>query len=426
MLATRTTARRITDLARPTWRLPSNVALYLLASLVVTFLAASAAPTPLYGTYQAEWRFSAITTTVVFGVYAIAVLAALLTLGRLSDFLGRRGVLLAAIAVQALSLVLFVRAGDVDQLLVARVVQGVSAGAGLGAIGAGMLDLSRSRGTLANAVAPGVGTASGALLSAIVVQYLPAPTRLIYLVLLAVLALQAIGIVLMRETVDRTDGALRALVPDVRLPRHVRGAVLTVTPVLFAVWALAGFYASLGPALVRSLADSHSIVLGGLSLFVLAGSAALSVVVLRGAAARTLMLTGILALVLGVASTLVAVAAGSTVGFFAGTVIAGIGFGSGFQGGIRTVLPLVAPHERAGVLSLLYVVSYLGLGVPAIAAGYLVVHSGGLVVTAREYGIAVIALATMALIAVLRRREPAEQAARAARAETAICTAQVR
>jgi len=426
MLATRTHARRLTALARPTWRLPSNVALYLLASLVVTFLAASAAPTPLYGTYQAEWHFSAITTTVVFGVYAIAVLGALLTLGRLSDFLGRRRVLLAAIAVQALSLVLFVRAGDVDQLLVARVVQGVSAGAGLGAIGAGMLDLSRSRGTLANAVAPGVGTASGALLSAVVVQYLPAPTRLIYLVLLAVLALQAIGIVLMRETVDRTDGALRALVPDVRLPRQVRGAVLTVTPVLFAVWALAGFYASLGPALVRSLADSHSIVLGGLSLFVLAGSAALSVVVLRGASARTLMLTGILALVLGVAATLVAVAAGSTVGFFAGTVIAGIGFGSGFQGGIRTVLPLVAPHERAGVLSLLYVVSYLGLGVPAIAAGYLVVHSGGLVVTAREYGIAVIALATMALIAVLRRREPAAPAARAPRAETSTCTAQVR
>jgi hypothetical protein len=202
--------------------------------------------------------------------------------------------------------------------------------------------------------------------------------------------------------------------------------VLTVTPVLFSVWALAGFYASLGPALVRSLAGSHSIVLGGLSLFVLAGSAALSVLVLRGVAARPLMLTGILALVLGVATTLVAVAAGSTVGFFAGTVIAGIGFGSGFQGGIRTVLPLVAPQERAGVLSLLYVVSYLGLGVPAIAAGFLVVHAGGLVVTAREYGIAVIALATVALIAVLRRREPAAEPERAPHAEASVCTAQVR
>ena len=421
MLAAR--PHRLISLVTPTWRLQSNIALYLLASLVVSFLAASAAPTPLYGTYQTEWGFSAITTTVVFGVYAIAVLTALLTLGRLSDFLGRRPVLLAAIAVQGLSLILFVHAGGVDELLVARIVQGVSAGAGLGAIGAGMLDVSRSRGTLANAVAPGVGTATGALLSAIVVQYLPAPTRLIYLVLLSVLVLQAVGVVLMRETVERTDGALGALVPDVRLPRSVRSAVLMVAPVLFAVWALAGFYASLGPALVRSLADSHSIVLGGLSLFVLAGSAALSVLVLRGAGARTLMLTGVLALVLGVTTTLVAVAAGSTVGFFAGTVIAGIGFGSGFQGGIRMVLPLVAPHERAGVLSLLYVVSYLGLGLPAIAAGYLVVHAGGLVVTAREYGIAVIAMAAVALIALLRRGDEAEQPQRA---EAAVCTARVR
>jgi predicted MFS family arabinose efflux permease len=413
MLVIRHPARRLVALATPSRRLPSQVSLYLFASLVVTFLAASAAPTPLYATYQAEWGFSAITTTIVFGVYAIAVLAALLTLGRLSDHLGRRPVLLAAIAVQALSLVLFVHAGDVDELLVARVVQGVSAGAALGAIGAGMLDLNRSRGTLANAVAPGIGTATGALLSAIVVQYLPAPTRLIYLVLLTVLAVQAVGVFLTRETVTRTDGALAALVPDVRLPRGVRGAVLMVAPVLFAVWALAGFYASLGPALVRSIAGSHSIVLGGLSLFVLAGSAALSVLVLRAAEARTLMVTGVLALVLGVTMTLVAVAADSTVGFFAGTVVAGVGFGSGFQGGIRTVLPLVAPHERAGVLSLLYVVSYLGLGVPAIAAGYLVVHAGGLVVTAREYGIAVIALAAVALVALLRRGDAGEQPQRA-------------
>jgi len=413
MLVIRHPARRLVALATPSRRLPSQVSLYLFASLVVTFLAASAAPTPLYATYQAEWGFSAITTTIVFGVYAIAVLAALLTLGRLSDHLGRRPVLLAAIAVQALSLVLFVHAGDVDELLVARVVQGVSAGAALGAIGAGMLDLNRSRGTLANAVAPGIGTATGALLSAIVVQYLPAPTRLIYLVLLTVLAVQAVGVFLTRETVTRTDGALAALVPDVRLPRGVRGAVLMVAPVLFAVWALAGFYASLGPALVRSIAGSHSIVLGGLSLFVLAGSAALSVLVLRTAEARTLMVTGVLALVLGVTMTLVAVAAGSTVGFFAGTVVAGVGFGSGFQGGIRTVLPLVAPHERAGVLSLLSVVSYLGLCVPAIAAGYLVVHAGGLVVTAREYGIAVIALAAVALVALLRRGDAGEQPQRA-------------
>ncbi len=82
--------------------------LFFLASITVSFLAASSAPTPLYATYQAAWGFSALTTTVVFGVYAIAFLAALLTVGRLSDHIGRRPLLLAGIAGQLIALAVFV------------------------------------------------------------------------------------------------------------------------------------------------------------------------------------------------------------------------------------------------------------------------------------------------------------------------------
>ncbi|MEU3184114.1 MFS transporter [Streptomyces sp. NPDC006923] len=386
-----------------TRRLPPNIALYVLASIVVSFLAASSAPTPLYAVYQAEWGFTPITTTVVFGVYALAVLAGLLTLGKLSDHVGRRPVLLAALGVQAASMAVFATADGVPALLVARIAQGLSTGAALGAIGAGMMDINRPKGTIANAVAPGLGTATGALVSGLVVQYLPAPTHLIYLALLVVFALQAVAVSRMTETVTRKPGALATLKPEIKLPRAVRRPVLVAAPVLFAVWSLAGLYGSLGPALVRGLIDSSSVVFGGLSLFILAGVAALSVLALRGAAARTVMLTGILALIAGVAVTLVSMEAGSATGFFIGTAIAGLGFGSGFQGGIRTVMPLVTAHEGSGVLSLLYVVSYLGMGGPAVIAGFLVVHAGGLFTTAREYGVAVMVLAALALLGLLRR-----------------------
>jgi MFS family permease len=383
---------------RPGARRSPTAALLLLASIVVSFLAASAAPTPLYAVYQAEWGFSPITTTVVFGIYAIAVLAALLTFGKLSDHLGRRPVLLAAIAVQIAAMVVFATAPGVTALIVARVVQGLSTGAAVGAVGAGLLDVDRVRGTFANALAPGIGTATGALVSGLVVAYLPAPTRLIYLALIVVFAAQAAGVAVMRETVTPAPGALASLRPEIKLPRGVRGAVLTAAPVMFAVWALAGFYGSLGPALIRQLVGGHSVVQGGLGLFVLAGSAVLAVLALRHAPARQVMMFGIAALLAGVTVTLLGIAAGSAAWFFVGTVIAGAGFGSGFQGGIRTVLPLVAPHERAGVLSLLYIVSYLGLGAPAVIAGYLVVHDGGLLATAREYGIGVMILAALALL----------------------------
>jgi MFS family permease len=401
-MSTLTRHRRATTPPRSS-RLSTRASLVLLASVVVSFLASSSAPTPLYALYQSEWGFSPVTTTVVFGVYALAVLVSLLVLGRLSDHVGRRPVLVTALLVQALAMVVFATAAGVPELLLARVLQGLATGAALGAVGAGLLDLDRGRGTLLNAVAPGSGTAVGALLSGLVVSYLPAPTHLVYVVAVGVFALQLAGVLLMPETVTPRAGARASLVPDLRVPPRVRRAVLTAAPVLFAVWALAGFYGSLGPAVIRQVTGSTSFVLGGLGLFVLAGVAACSVYVLRDLAPRVLMLLGVGALLAGVALTLAAVDAGSAAAFFLGTAVSGVGFGSGFQGGIRVVMPLALAHERAGVLSVLYVVSYLGMGAPAVVAGLLVVHGGGLLDTAYGYGLAVMALAALALPAMVRR-----------------------
>jgi MFS family permease len=387
-------------------RLPASAAFYLQASIVMLFLAGSSAPTPLYSVYQAEWGFSPITVTVVFGVYAIAVLAALLTVGSLSDHIGRRPVLLVAIALQAVAMVVFATAAGVPTLILARIAQGLATGAAVGAVGAGMLDLDRIKGTIANGVAPISGTATGAIGSSLLVQYLPSPTRLVYLVLLAACVVQAIGVSLMAETSPRRPGALASLRPQFALPAAVRGPLLVATPVLVAIWALAGFYGSIGPSLIRTVAGSPSLVLGGLSLFILAASGAVTVVAVRNLSPRVVMLVGIGALLAGVGTTLLAISASSELVFLVGTAIAGVGFGGGFQGALRTIVPLAQAHERAGVISVVFLVSYLAMGVPAVIAGFLVVDSGGLVTTAREYGVAVMALATLALVGLVWRREP--------------------
>lgn len=387
---------------RPSFALPSRVAFWLLASIVIAFLAGSSAPTPLYPLYQAEWGFTPITVTVVFGLYAVAVLASLLVAGSLSDHVGRRPVLLGAVLAQAVTMIIFATAAGLPELLLARVVQGLSTGAALGAIGAGMLDIDRARGTVANAVAPAVGTAIGALGSGLFVQLLPAPAHAIYLALFAVFAVQAVGVWFMRETVSRMPGALGSLRPRVTVPRESRSAVLMTIPVLVAVWSLPGLFGSLGPALVRDVVGANSAVLGGLALFLLTGTAAIAVFVTRDLPATTLTVIGPILLLIGVAATIAAIWAGSAVGLFAGIAIAGAGFGPGFQGAFRSVVPLVAPHQRAGVLSVLFTVSYLAMGFPAIIAGILVVHGGGLVPTAEEYGAVVLALAAVALVTRLR------------------------
>ncbi len=393
--------------SRAAWRLPQlskQAAFYLQASIILFFLAGSSAPTPLYALYQAAWGFSPITITVVFGIYALAVLAALLVVGSLSDYVGRRPILFAATLLQAVTMAIFATAHGVGALVLARVVQGLSTGAAAGAVGAGMLDLDRAKGTVANAVGPMLGTATGALASGLMVVFLPAPTVLIYVALGAIFLAQAVGVVAMPESVTPRPGALASLRPQFHLPAHARVPMLLAVPALVAAWSLVGFYGSLGPTLVRRLVGSSSPALGGLVLFAMAGSGALAVLLTRQRSARFLTLFGTGVLMAGVAVTLLAIARASVGILFVGTAVAGVGFGGTFQGTIRSVIPLAAPHQRAGVLSVLYVVAYLAMGAPAVLAGLGVVHGGGLLVTAREYGLAVIALAGAALLGTLLRR----------------------
>jgi predicted MFS family arabinose efflux permease len=385
-------------------RLSSASAFYLLASLSVSFLAGSSAPTPLYPLYQAQWGFAPVTVTVVFGIYALAVLSALLVVGRLSDNVGRRPVLLVATLVQAVTMLVFATATGVADLLVARVIQGLSTGAAVAAVGAGLIDLDRARGTMANSIAPMMGTAFGGLAAGLMVHYLPAPAHLVYLVLCAIFLLQAVGVMLMPESVVLRPGALASLKPQFRVPAAVRESMLLAVPALVAAWALVGFYASLGPALLHRIFGFDSSLSGGLALFVLAGSGGVAVLLLQRHEARTMMTLGAAGLVAGVGIALAALSIGYAAAFFAGTALAGMGFGAGFQGAVRTVVPFVAPHERAGVLSVTFVVSYLAMGAPAVLAGYLISQGGSIVATAQEFGSVVMVLATAAMMGTIAQR----------------------
>jgi predicted MFS family arabinose efflux permease len=373
-------------------------AFYLLLSITISFLAGSSAPTPLYALYQAQWGFSPITVTIIFGIYAISVLTALLFVGRLSDHLGRRPVLIAAIVAQAASMVIFATANGVGDLVLARIIQGLATGAAVGAVGAGMIDLNKARGATANAVAPAFGTATGGMLSGYLVQYLPAPTHLVYAVLCVIFVLQGIGVALMADTIAPAPGALASLKPQLRLPAAARGPLLLALPVLVASWALAGFYGSLGPMLMRGMFGVGSALLGGLALFVLAASGGLAVLVLQHREPRAMMTFGASLLAAGVGVAVWSLPHHAIAAFFAGTSIAGMGFGTGFQGAVRSIVPFAAPHERAGVLSIVFIVSYLSLGVPAIAAGALVARYGNILGTGEEFGVVVMTLALAAVL----------------------------
>jgi hypothetical protein len=250
-------------------------------------------------------------------------------------------------------------------------------------------------------------------LAGALVQYLPYPTVLVYAVLGVIFLLQGLGVALMAESIASRAGVFASLKPQFNLPRAIRERLLLALPVLVAVWSLGGFYGALAPLVIRGMMGSNSPLLGGLTLFVLAASGGIVVLLLQRARPREMMTLGAASLLVGAAVAAVSLVKGAVITFFLATAIAGIGFGAGFQGAIRTVVPFAAAHERAGVLSIIFVISYISMGVPAVIAGWMIARAGNLVGTAQIFCAVVMVLASTALLAIVLRTLARRQSQRA-------------
>jgi Major Facilitator Superfamily len=370
----------------------------------MTFSASGAAPTPLYHQYQESFGLTPFAVTIVFAAYVLSLLAALLTVGSLSDFIGRRPAILAALVLNVVAMAMFMTAGSEAALIAARALQGFATGLATASLGAAILDNDRGRGPVLNSITAFFGLTAGSLGGAILVTYAPDPRQLVYVVLLALSAVEAFILWFMPETAEVRAGAIASLRPHVNIPVQASRAMVRVAPVTVASWALGGFYFSLMPALVRVATGVTVPVVGGLVVSALTLSGAISVLWLRSALPRRMLSRGTVVLAVGVAMTLAGVHEQLVWLMLLGTVVSGIGFGTAFSGTMRTVLPLAKTDERAELLAAFYVEGYLSFSLPAILAGF-AVPMVGLTVAAYVYGAAVILMALASTIAVTFSRD---------------------
>jgi MFS family permease len=381
----------------------NRASLWFLAVTLLGFLAASTAPTPLYHLYQEQMQFSAATLTLIFAVYALSLLAALLTVGSLSDYLGRKPVIFAAVVLNILAMLLFIYADSVAWLISARVLQGFATGMATAVLSATLLDTDRQQGPLVNSVAPLLGMALGGMGCGLLAEFAPAPLHLTYWLLLVLFAMQAVVVWRLPESVTRQSGAWASLRPTLHVPVQARATLWRVLPLNTATWALGGFYASLAPSLVRTATGSTSNLIGGATVAALTVTGALMIYTLRNQAATKALQLGASSLPAGVVLILLGVHSASLPLFFLGTLVAGCGFGAGFLGAVRSLVPLALPHERAGLMSAYYALSYLAFCLPALLAGNLA-RIFGLVATTDGYGAVLMVLALSAMAGLLRSR----------------------
>src|ERR1700730_2614400 len=201
----------------------SNTATTVMAVVAaMTFSASGAAPTPLYQQYQETLGLTPFTLTVIFAAYVLSLLLALLTVGSLSDHIGRRPAIVAALSLNVVAMTMFMTADSAIALIAARSVQGFATGLATTTLGAAILDVDRSRGPVLNSVTAFAGLTAGSLGAAALVTFAPDPGQLVYLVLLSMSAIEALILWHMPETAETKPGAFASLRPQVHVPAQAR------------------------------------------------------------------------------------------------------------------------------------------------------------------------------------------------------------
>lgn len=378
---------------------------WAVGAVLVLLMLSSSAPSALYVLYQEKWNLSSGMITVVFGVYAVTVLATLLIFGSLSDSVGRRPVLIVSLVLAIASMAVFAGAPSVAWLIVARVVQGLAVGLATGAMGAALLELAPparpALGAQVNSAGPTVGIGLGGLGAGLLVQYAPAPTSLTYLLLVGAFAVVLLAVLRLPETVPGQGGGLRIVPHRVRIPAGIRRRFLVLVLGIVAVWSVGGFYLSLGPHLALSLLNSTNYLLGGLTVGLLAAAATTAQLLLgRVAPLRTAVL-GLALLIAGLGLVLLALGLRSAWVFLGATAVLGSGWGAAYLGSFRSLMGLAEPAHRGELTAAVYVFGYLAMSAPSVLAGMLA-NRYGLRQTSVGFMAAVAAMCAVALLATLR------------------------
>lgn len=363
-------------------------------------------PTPLYGLYEAKFGLSSIEGTIVFAVYAIAVIPALFVFGPVGDRVGRKRVLLIAVAICILASIFLAIGNGLLWLIIGRALQGIAVGAAFGNATAAMVELepskNRKRASRAAGTSMFTGLIIGPLLSGFTVEYLPEPTLLIYLIDLVLLAV--VFILLYRVQELKPESKSTSLKQNfLKIPANIGLHFASASLAAALVFAMSALFFSVIPMYVQITLNVMNVFVGSAVTAIMALMSILTQQLLRKIDLKKLLVVGQTVLALGVLLIVLTQFTSSIIVIAAAAIVCGIAYGATFLGAVAIINCIAPPNQRGSIFSTFYALAYIAFGLPIIGLGALT-QATNLLIAVQYYGIIMIIVSLLHSTWILLRR----------------------
>jgi MFS family permease len=358
-----------------------NAGIAAVAAMIGVLFAGSTVITPLYIMYKQKFGFSQISLTLIYAIYVIGNLAALLLFGRLSDQVGRRPVATVAIGLAIASAIVFVFANDIAFLYLGRVLSGLAIGIGAGTGTAWLAELipgkDKSRATVVATGANFAGLGAGALVGGLLAEYAALPLQLPFLIYLLALIVTAAVVWTAPDTVSHS-AKLRDLSfrPQVSVPPEIRARFVAPAVTGFGTMALVGFYAALAPTLLANELQISNHAVAGAVFLELAIFVAGTIVATEALGSRTAMLLALGLMLPSVALLVAAQWNASLILLIIATAVCGIATGLGYRGSLQVANQIAPEDRRAEIVSSYFICGFAGNALPVIGIGVISTFAG--------------------------------------------------
>jgi MFS family permease len=376
-----------------------GVGFWAVALTFLTLAAFTTVPSPLYALYQVRDGFSEFMLTVIYAAYAVGVVGALALAGHLSDWHGRRRLLIPAAILTIASAAVFLVWRTVPGLLFARVLSGVSIGLTQSTATAYLAELHarhrrQSSGMRAQVTATTVnmgGLGLGALVAGVLAEWFGDPLTVPYVVFMIAALFALVAVALSPETREPVRPRPRYRPQRPTVPAEARGEYYAAALSAFIVFAAMGLFAGLAGLFLVVALHHPSHALAGVTLFAVFSAGVIAQLATMTWPLRRTLAAGMALMVIGLAGTVTAVwlPTPSLTLFILGGALTGAGGGAIFKGAVATVVRISPAETRAGALAGTYLAAFVGLSLPIVGAGVALAEGVTPRVTLLAFGIAV-------------------------------------